>query len=901
MQRYNNLNEELQAQKMFQIQAESTHDAIETESFMRENAQKSEISDLKTRLMEAHKRIATLEMELGYTSSEEIVNAPALNSRLNSQKSIGSSQNFNYDKHLLDQSPNILVKLNDFEERSDISDLEEQGNEIEALKYQINDSNRYLEATNELEVPKRESTQDYLRRDETFQECTDHSSEIPPMLDEIIQQLQAVLSYFQSEVNCNKYIELFNELQSSLYSGFDICEIIRNLLVHFERIRKIHKSLIPTDGRTFSLSPDNNEKNDISSMTTTIGNLRSDLIEIDDDDSTSDLSAIESKNRKIIDQVTLAMAKIQDVVDDSSVRAATEVLTALANGGYGDCKAIAKYDKDRRLPKLLTRTRNRDPSIGTQTDKTCQEEYLDPPRLPSDSDFQVILTRFVDVMARMHILAFDLEANENHIQPQLASSGGIVANSEDGQKSFSEWTQKAHTWFQKFIHGLRNVSLLTEVEADLVSLESEFVSNYSALYANLKILNDRRTLDIIERKCNDLETLNNELESVRAELSNKLEMERQEREKEVGELRSTCDQLKSDLNHSKEMENDLKERLTDTNGYIKNLSGELDKSNEMVTNLQNRLDKSETELSFHQSELHKLKSRAKQLLKIDFTDVQSVQTIFDSFENEIKTQIQIAEQKRKEDEEERICNLKESYESKINDLKNELCKVVEVGHFFAEENLKNGSSREKILISELKAKTAESDHLREGICALQNEVDILRHKCACTKRTVGEELVKRAKKYPELKVIANDLKLRLVKNAELLEHSVAEAKRLRKIIHANDSKSNELLEELERLRAIILTTWFSGDLANAQILCLQCLEGLRYNPRFPHLAACLYYLALCAKDGNSTEYADDVIECLQNKCNANAFKFNLPWPLLESFNGTSKSESCSSLLPNNAY
>lgn len=41
IQRYNDLNEELQAQKMFQFQAESTHDAIETESFMHGNAQKS--------------------------------------------------------------------------------------------------------------------------------------------------------------------------------------------------------------------------------------------------------------------------------------------------------------------------------------------------------------------------------------------------------------------------------------------------------------------------------------------------------------------------------------------------------------------------------------------------------------------------------------------------------------------------------------------------------------------------------------------------------------------------------------------------------------------------------------------------------------------------------------------
>ncbi|KAM3186720.1 hypothetical protein ACTXT7_003798, partial [Hymenolepis weldensis] len=79
------------------------------------------------------------------------------------------------------------------------------------------------------------------------------------------------------------------------------------------------------------------------------------------------------------------------------------------------------------------------------------------------------------------------------------------------------------------------------------------------------------------------------------------------------------------------------------------------------------------------------------------------------------------------------------------------------------------------------------------------------------------------------------------------------------------------------------TTWSSGDLTNTQILCLQCLEGLRFNPSFPHLAACLYFLAFCAKDD-----ADDVIDCLQNKCSAEPIQFNLPWPLLESFDGTSK-------------
>lgn len=68
------------------------------------------------------------------------------------------------------------------------------------------------------------------------------------------------------------------------------------------------------------------------------------------------------------------MARIQDAVDDSSVRVATEVLTALANGGYGDCKMITKYDRDRGLPRTLTKTRNRDPSTDTLTDNTFPEE-----------------------------------------------------------------------------------------------------------------------------------------------------------------------------------------------------------------------------------------------------------------------------------------------------------------------------------------------------------------------------------------------------------------------------------------------------------------------------------------------------------------------------------------------
>ena len=41
LHRYNNLNEELRTQQMFQVQAENTHEILESESYLRENAQKA--------------------------------------------------------------------------------------------------------------------------------------------------------------------------------------------------------------------------------------------------------------------------------------------------------------------------------------------------------------------------------------------------------------------------------------------------------------------------------------------------------------------------------------------------------------------------------------------------------------------------------------------------------------------------------------------------------------------------------------------------------------------------------------------------------------------------------------------------------------------------------------------
>lgn len=66
----------------------------------------------------------------------------------------------------------------------------------------------------------------------------------------------------------------------------------------------------------------------------------------------------------------------------------------------------------------------------------------------------------------------------------------------------------------------------------------------------------------------------------------------------------------------------------------------------------------------------------------------------------------------------------------------------------------------------MKAKAVESENLQQDICTLQTEVDSLRRRAADADRAIGEEFAERARKYPELKAIAVDLKSRLVKRAE---------------------------------------------------------------------------------------------------------------------------------------
>nr|VZI06700.1 unnamed protein product [Spirometra erinaceieuropaei] len=82
------------------------------------------------------------------------------------------------------------------------------------------------------------------------------------------------------------------------------------------------------------------------------------------------------------------------------------------------------------------------------------------------------------------------------------------------------------------------------------------------------------------------------------------------------------------------------------------------------------------------------------------------------------------------------------------------------------------------------------------------------------------------------------------------------------------------------------TAWVAGDICNAQNLCLHCLQSLRHNGTFPHLAFCLYIFAMCVQQDSNSTHISDLIECLRSKGRTGAMRVSLPWHLLESFDGT---------------
>ena len=86
-----------------------------------------------------------------------------------------------------------------------------------------------------------------------------------------------------------------------------------------------------------------------------------------------------------------------------------------------------------------------------------------------------------------------------------------------------------------------------------------------------------------------------------------------------------------------------------------------------------------------------------------------------------------------------------------------------------------------------------------------------------------EEMRTRARKYPELKVIAFELKERLERRAELLEKSMRETRRLKRMVLEDERRAKGFLEELERMRKQILAK--NAIIKKLEMVALSACKG----------------------------------------------------------------------------
>ncbi|VDM31426.1 unnamed protein product [Hydatigera taeniaeformis] len=781
------------------------------------------------------------------------------------------------------------------------------------------------------------------------------------ILDKTIQKLQVALKRLQSEISVMETPELCpmsrgDEGDCCTIDAFNSVDrlkevrlIIQSLLNHFDNIRamklslsrtinrsllvnasvevgcdlrRIHSTVLPLQDENKKKAEDENvlsfshstagittiedlKDHDNEAITERSGEATFDISR--EDIKSSDVSAIEARNRIFFDRVTLAVAKIQDAVEDFSFKAATEVLTALASQpvkdarpdyddyDYGDYDGDIEGD-DNDVERMETRTGNRSRTSSISDDtlndisrahtgfsEIAEEEAaekgmrsknrhlrcLDPAKPSHDITVDYVndlLTRFVDMM-------ICIRTQVVHGTGSSRRASAFETN-DHNHSAFLEWTSKGREWVEQFIIALQNTSMLSLVQSNLEELEREVsadLPNLSKSQAEMeqelqeKDAQTSQTNGLIPQdgyealvaKYDRLSVLNVELQNAHVLLLEEWGAARRQYDTTVADLRTSCDELRDELERSQDAARyrssrieELEDCLTEANTRAASLLQELSQTKVTITSLQERLEKADTEVSHHRSELEQCKMRTQAVTNFDDTTPLSLTAIFDCLLAGLEDRIQLAVEERKREEEDRIRSLTSSFELKVSSLEAEMEKQVETyedeikqmnskysnllessqsKYAFYEERCETLVFREQELNAELETKLVELEHLRQDYQMLQTEVGILRRRAMNAEHAMSEELAEKARKYPELKAIAMDLKSRLFKRAELLEHSLNEAKRLRRIIQENDARAKEFLEELERLRTQILAK--NSSIRHLEKLAQQYSEGrLKTSP-----------------------------------------------------------------------
>ncbi|KAL5105280.1 hypothetical protein TcWFU_008515 [Taenia crassiceps] len=781
------------------------------------------------------------------------------------------------------------------------------------------------------------------------------------ILDKTIQELQVALTRLQSEISVVEAPELCpmsrgdegDWLTTVTFHSADrlkeVRSIIQSLLSHFNSIRAMKLSLSRTVNRNLLVNASAEVGCDLRQIHSVVLSLKGgdeevieeenvltlshstvDMTTIEhlkgrddeiiaekdaeamfktsrEDVKSSEVSVIEARNRVFFDRVALAVAKIQDAVEDFSFRAAKEVLTALASQPVKDVRKVGNGDntegddKEVERTQTQTKTRAQTPSGSADTladisrphtgfseiaeeaieksilSKSCYLRNVTPVRAFHDINITLVnelLTRFVDMTKRIQTLA----------EGEVRCSGGVPAPSlssvfvmEDGiQGAFAEWSAKGREWFGQFVAALQNASMLPLVQSNLEQLEREVIDNFSHLKkvkneteprfqeknAHPSLMNSiipQEDYEALATKCDRLSVLNVELQNAHVFLSEEWSAARRHYEATIADLCATCDELRSELERFESTARDqssrigeLEDRLTEANTHVASLLEELNQTKATIMSLRELLEQAGSEVSRHRSELEQFMLRAKSIVEVDGTTLPpSLIAVFDCLLASLESRIQSAVEEEKQEEEGRIQSLTSSFEVKVSGLEEEMQKQVEahesrIKHMKSkyssllessqskyavyEERCETLAFREQELNAELATREVELEHLRQDYHTLQAEVDMLRHRAMNAERAISEGLAEKARKYPELKVIAADLKSRLFKRAELLEHSLNEAKRLRRIIQENGLRAKEFLVELERLRAQILAK--NSSIRQLERLAQQCsCERVKPSPR----------------------------------------------------------------------
>ncbi|CDS36945.1 Uveal autoantigen with coiled coil domains [Echinococcus multilocularis] len=498
---------------------------------------------------------------------------------------------------------------------------------------------------------------------------------------------------------------------------------------------------------------------------------------------TGDVSCMEAHNRRIFDRISLAVARIQEAVDEWSVKAATEVLMA------------------------LTAPENE----GTAADGSATTAA---PSVPVDEVIGLV-TRFVSVVSRAQTL-------------EVAEPSGLL-----------EWRHLAHKWFLLLIDALRKgrkeefeSPALSEIDFQLGLLEHQFNEGFAHLETasadvsaprydqptsttavaeaqtpppppSVPLKDHEAALSKYAARCEQLASANAALQATYVQVSEELEAAYRKHADSIAAIQAAAAtkevefaEMEQSLNRAQASAAELEARvvelqtsLAENTERASGLSAELEESLGNLLRLQDKLTASEAQLS-EEARAHEMAIEAV---------TQKYSTLLELAESKLATA---------EDQCQDLLAHQEELMAEIE------AKDVRVVSLEADlESVRMTAAETQVALDTLRRRVMDAEKITTAAATNTTVADDANGE-------LDETMREKARKYPELKAIAFDLKARLGKRAELLESSMKETRRLKRIVMDNERRAKGFLEELERLRQQILMK--NAMIKKLETLALSC-------------------------------------------------------------------------------